>query len=83
MGALTLKTFNDVLNFAPKDMTIATFYLNRDRINISANVQSTSSLNQFMNALKNYSATKAVSLDNIENKPASAIITFNTTVTLK
>lgn len=82
-GPSIFKISKDVLSFVPKDMIINSFYINKNRININANVQSALSLNQFMNALKNYPSTDTVSLDNIENKPASSIIIFNATVLIK
>lgn len=82
-GASLLKTYKDILSFAPKDMAINSFHLNENRISLSANIQLSSSLNKFINALKTYPGADTVSLDNLENKPANSIITFSATVNLK
>ncbi len=77
------KIFQDVIKFAPPDMTFNSFTLNKNGINVDANVQTTSSLSSFVNSLTNYPAIKNVAINNIENKPLSSSIAVSLTASLK
>ena len=83
LGTNRLKIFNDIIGFAPKGMTFNNLSLSEDRLKIDANIDSVSSLSTFVNSIKNYSAINSVSIDKIENKPSSAVITISITATLK
>ena len=82
-GSETTKIFKDIVGFAPNGMTFTNVNLFEGGIRIEANVTSVEPLTVFVNALKTYPATDTVSIDKIENKTASAIITVSITVTFK
>ncbi len=78
-----VKLFGDIIGFTTKGVTFNNFTLYRDRISIVADTQSTASLTSFVNALKTYPSVDTISIDKIENKPTSALITVSITVLLK
>jgi hypothetical protein len=83
LGENRFKVFSDIVSFAPRGMSFNNLSLYEDRVRIDANVDSVLSLSTFVNSLKNYSAIDSVSIDKIENKPSSAVITINITAKLK
>ncbi len=83
LGINRFKIFSDIVGFTPKGMSFNNLSLYENRIRIDANVDSVSSLSIFVNSLKNYSAIDTVSIDKIENKPSSAVITISITALLK
>ncbi len=78
-----LKIFNDIVKAAPAGLAFNTLALYEDRVNIEANVDSVASLTKFVNSIKDYPAIDSISIDKIESKPSSAVITINLTATLK
>ncbi len=60
----------DIANLIPNQVRINNLNLNKDRINISANVISVFPLANFIDLLKSYHGIKSISIDNIENKPS-------------
>lgn len=74
------KTFQDILNLIPGDMTIKTITFAPDTMKIDASVGSVTSLSGFVDALKTYPTIDNVSIDKIETKTASA--TINASITL-
>ena len=83
LSSQRLKILNDVVKFAPTGFAFTTLSLYEDRIRIEANVDSVASLTKFVNGIKDYPAIDTISIDKIENKPSSAVITINLTATLK
>jgi len=83
LGVSRFKVFRDIVGFAPLGMSFNNLTLHEDRVKIDANVDSVSSLKIFVNSVKNYSEIDSVSIDRIENKPSSAVITISLTATLK
>ena len=83
LGVNRFKIFSDIVGFTPEGMSFNNLSLYENRIRIDANVDSVSSLSIFVNSLKNYSAIDTVSIDKIENKPSSAVITISITAALK
>lgn len=80
--AKTNKIILDIIDKASDGIDINNFVLNKDRINIDANVGSTSTLKNFINSLKNYPDIKSINIDNIENKPSIGLL-VTLTLTLK
>lgn len=78
-----LKVFNDIKNSAPIGLAFNSISLFDDRIKIEANIDSVSTLNTFVNSVRNYPSIDSVSIEKIENKPSSAVISINMTATLK
>ena len=77
------KIITDVLNLTPQGITLNSLALDKDKINIDANVQNVSSLSLFVNSLKNYPKIDTISIGSIENKPQTNFITVTITATLK
>lgn len=69
-GAKTNQTVVDIISLTPAQVRIANLILNKDRVNIKADVVSVSSLENFIDSLRTYQGIKSISLDNIENKPS-------------
>lgn len=68
-NAKTNKIVFDIVGLVPQGATIENLTFNKDKLTLSANINSVSSLTNFINTLKDYPDIKAVSIDNIENKP--------------
>lgn len=73
-GIEQIKIFQDILNFAPKGLTLNNLVMYESRISINAIVQNTSSLNLFTNFLKTYPKIRKLNLDTIQIKPTSGLI---------
>ncbi len=69
-----IKIFQDVLGFAPAGVTFNEISVSENLINIVANFQPSSSLNEFVDSLKSYKRVKNVSIDKIENQLSNAQI---------
>ena len=67
------QTITDIINLIPDQIKINNLLLNKDRVNLSINVASVSSLGNFINSLKSYNNIKSISIDNIENKPSISL----------
>lgn len=72
-GNKTSQTITEIIGLIPTQATINNLILNKDRINISVNTTSVSSLTNFVNPLKSYPGIKSISIDNIENKPLTGL----------
>jgi hypothetical protein len=82
-GQGEVKVFKDIVSFAPVGMTFTNITSSTNGITISANVSSVFPLSVFINSLKNYPKVDSISIDKIENKTTSAIITVGISVYLK
>lgn len=72
-GTKTNKAVFDIVDLIPSEIKLNNLTLNQDRINISVNASSISSLTDFVNPLKSYPEIKSISIDNIENKLSSGL----------
>lgn len=72
-GTKTNKAVFDIVDLIPSGIKLNNLTLNQDRINISVNASSISSLTDFVNPLKSYPEIKSISIDNIENKLSSGL----------
>lgn len=82
-GEKNVKVFKDIMGFVPNGMTFNSVSLFENGIRIEANVNSVIPLSSFINSLKSYPEADTVSIDKIENKTSSAVITVSISVTLK
>ena len=73
-SAKTNKVVLDIISLVPPGVQINDFIFNKDRINISVNLNSISSLTDFIETLKNHPNIKSLSIDTIENKPSLGIL---------
>ena len=78
----TNKIVLDIVGLTPQGAKIDNLTFNKDRMTINVNINSVSSLTDFINSLKDYPDIKSISIDNIENKP-SVGLSVTVTVMLK
>jgi len=74
------QTITDIVSLIPNQVKINDLILNKDRINISVDVVSVSSLEDFIDSLRSYPNIKSISVDNIENKPSVGLSVDITTM---
>jgi hypothetical protein len=77
------KILTDILNLTPQDITLSRLSLDKNGIQIDADLQNLSSLIFFVNSLKNYPSIDALNLGSIDNKLSANLITVGITATLK
>lgn len=79
----TANLITDLIALAPSDIIFNSLKISEDSVIIDANVQSVTSLTDFINKLKAHKAIRTVSLDRIENKTSTATIVVTITAVLK
>lgn len=82
-GKDKMKIIKDIISFTPVGMTLTNINSSTDGIKIDTNVNSVFPLSAFINSLRGYSKTESVSIDKIENKTASAVISAGISVSIK
>lgn len=82
-AAETAQIIIDITDLAPPNITFNTITLSGDNLRIEANIQSVSTLTDFVNKLKAYNRIQRVSLDNIENKATNAQIVVGISAFIK
>lgn len=70
----------DIVDLTPQGVRIDNLTFNKDKLIISVDINSVSSLTDFINVLKDYPDTKAISIDNIENKSTGGLLVSITTM---
>lgn len=83
LGKGKVKIFKEIVEMAPSGMVFNNLTLQEDRVRINANLNSVSSLSNFVDSLKSYPKVDKVIIDKIENKPSSAVIAVSITATLR
>lgn len=78
-NAKTNKIVLNIVGLVPQGAKIDSISFNKDKININVNINSVSSLTDFINVLKDYPDIKSVSIDNIENRPTGGLLVSVTT----
>jgi Tfp pilus assembly protein PilO len=81
-AAASDQVITDIIHLVPNQIEVTNLLLNKGRMNLDINVLSISSLEAFVESLKNYEKIKSISVDNIENRP-SVGLSVNITITLK
>lgn len=79
-NAKTNKIVLDIFGLIPQGSRVDNLIFNKDKLTINANINSVSSLTDFINTLKSYPDIKAISIDNIENKPTGGLLVAVTTM---
>lgn len=79
-NAKTNKVIFDIVGLVPQGATIESLTFNKNKLILSADVNSVLSLTNFINVLKDYPDIKAVSIDNIENKQTGGLLVTVTTI---
>lgn len=82
-GSRNIKILNDVARLTPPEITFNSFAIENNQIDIDSDVQSISSLTNFLVLLRDYSESSSVSVDRIDNQSLTNAINVLITVKLK
>ncbi len=82
-GGRNVKIFNDIAKLTPPQISFNSFEIENNQIAIDANVQSISSLSNFLSLLREYQETSSVSIDRIDNQSQTSGINVIISVKLK
>lgn len=82
-GKQTITLFSDIVNFPSSDISFNNVFLSENQIKIDANVQSVSTLTNFITSLRENPKIQSVSLDKIENRIKSGTIVVSITAITK
>jgi hypothetical protein len=82
-GEKNVKMIKDIISFAPSGMTFTNAAFFTNGIQVEANVSSVVPLSTFISKLKSYPSIDTVSLNKIENKTSSGVITVGISTTFK
>src|SRR3989344_7268057 len=69
------KIFEDIINFAPPGLVFNQISLIGERVSMEININSVLPLSNFIDSLKSYPEIESISIDKIESKTKSAVIT--------
>ncbi len=83
LGDKNVGMFKDVLSFAPTGMTFTNFAFLNNGLQIEANVTSVTPLSTFISKLKGYPSIETVSINKIENRTTTGVITVGISATFK
>lgn len=75
--------FNDIVELTPPGIFFNNLSIYEGKIRVNANTNSVTSLSLFVESLKSYPLVKGLSVDKIESKPSSSLITFVLSAELK
>ncbi len=82
-GKIIPSALSDIVNLGKGKITFKTLEISADAVKIEAQAPSSSSLNAFVNGLKQYPGVKDVNIDSVENKTTSAVIKLTISAQLK
>jgi len=82
-GNDTTQLFTDLYNLAPTDVLFNKMTLSQKDLTIEADTPSVTSLAEFIARIREHEDIESVSIDKIENKTSSAIITVGISAILK
>lgn len=83
IGNDTTKLFTDLYSIAPIDVLFNKMSLSQRDLTIEADTPSVTSLAEFITKLREHKDIESVSIDKIENKTSSAIITVGISAVIK
>lgn len=78
-----VSVLNDIEKLIPPGVLITSFQESKNSIILTGNAQTVFALATFVNALKVYPHTQDISLDRLDDHPASAALSISLSVTLK
>ena len=82
-GNKNAKILNDIIKKTPSEITFNSFIIENNQIAINSNIQSISSLTNFLAIIKDYPETSSVTIDKIENQSLTTSTNVLITVRLK
>ena len=82
-GSQTAKISNDILELGSSDIIFTSFIISKTDAKLQIEMQSLSSLKDFINKLKLYPSISSVNIDRIENRTTDAKIVVGITARIK
>lgn len=82
-GEQTVNVFNSIFNPVPQNFIVTNVSLSPDSVKIEAQTTSVDALVEYITGIQGYDFVSSVSIDRIENKTASAVITVGITLLLQ
>lgn len=82
-GGKYVKILDDIISITPPEITFNTFLIEGDEVKIDLNVNSITSLNAFVESLKEHPQISFVSIDRVSNKSERNSVNISLTVGLK
>lgn len=82
-SSVLTKIFQEILSLTPPDLAFNNISLTQKNLRVDANFSSIQTLTTFVNSLRKHASVSSVSIDKIENKTSSAIISVGITATFK
>lgn len=79
----TANLFKDIIEMGRGNITFKNILVGIDSAKIEAQAPSSQALTKFVNALKKHEAIESVTIDKVENKTSSALITIGVTASIK
>jgi len=83
IGTRTPNLFKDIIEMGRGHLTFKSILIGADSAKIEAQAPSSAALTAFVNSLKKHDLIQGVSIEKVENKTSSALITIGVTATLK
>jgi Tfp pilus assembly protein PilN len=75
----TVKSYLDITNLIPSDMSVTDIIFSQKDVKIDADIRTINTLTTFISNLKSYPNIESVSINKIENKTTTAIISISVT----
>lgn len=83
LGKERITVLNDVVGFAPPNLSFNNITVQEDRVRIDVNASQVSALSDFTKSLRNYPKVSTIIIDKIENRPSASQINALITIVLK
>lgn len=83
LGKEKIAVLNDIIGFAPPNLSFNSVTVQEDRVRIDANASQVSALSDFTKSLRNYTKVSAIIVDKLENRPSASLINVLITAELK
>lgn len=80
---VSVAAFSDITHLVPQNITINSFTVSNQVVELEASSQSIISLANFIQSLKSYNKLESVSLDKIENRTSASTIVVGISMRLK
>lgn len=82
-GNKNIKVLNDIIDATPSEISFNSFTIENNQISIDSNIQSISSLTNFLAIIKDYPETSSVTIERIDNQSLTTSINVLINVKLK
>lgn len=82
-GNKNVKILNDLIEATPSEITFNSFEIGENKVSIDSNIQSISSLTNFLAIIRDYPETSSVTIDRIDNQSLTNSVNVLITIKLK